>query len=128
MNRIATQKQIPSLTITTYAAVFGSLVLFFPMIILGHPSNIFSQNLEFWSIMLYTSLIGSVLAYFWYSESIKNLGVAKTVIFLNGIPFVTILIGVALFGEQVSLATVFCGVVIISGVILTNLMIKRRAN
>lgn len=128
MNRVATQKQIPSLTITTYAAVFGSLVLFFPMIILGHPSNIFSQNLEFWSIMLYTSLIGSVLAYFWYSESIKNLGVAKTVIFLNGIPFVTILIGVALFGEQVSLATVFCGVVIISGVILTNLMIKRRAN
>ena len=126
MNRMATQKQISSLAITSYAAVFGTVVLFFPMVILGKPSIIFNQNLEFDLVLLYTALIGPVLAYSWYSEAIKNLGVAKTVIFINAIPFVTILLGVILFREKVKIATILCGILIFTGVMLTNLMIQRN--
>lgn len=125
MNRSATQRQINSLTITSCAAVFGTIILFFPMIILGTPSNIFKQNLEFHMILLYTALIGSVLAYFWYSEAIKNLGVAKTVIFINAIPFVTILMGIILFNEKVKTATILCGMIIITGVMLTNFTVHK---
>lgn len=126
LNRVATERSIDSLTITTSAAIFGCLVLFIMMLVFGDYQHIFMQSFKFWLAMAYTAVIGSVMAYFWYSEAIKNLGVANVVVFLNGIPFVTILIGVVIFGEPVALTTIFCGAVIISGVILTNFMIQRR--
>lgn len=125
MNRLASQKGIDSLTITTYAATFGTVVLFITMLIFGHPQELFTQNIQFWLVMSYTILIGSVVSYFWYSEALKNLGVAKVVVFINGIPFMTILIGIVLFGQPTSLPVVICGGVIIMGVMLTNKMIRK---
>lgn len=125
MNRVASQKHIDSLTITTYAAVFGTIVLFIAMLINGHPSELLHQDITFWLVMTYTFAIGSVVSYFWYSEAIKNLGVSKAVVFLNGIPFTTILIGVILFNQPVNFSIIICGIIIIIGVMITNKMINR---
>jgi drug/metabolite transporter (DMT)-like permease len=126
LNRIASQQHIDSLTITTYAAVFGSVVLLIAMLLGGHPHDILHQSHQFWLALLYTSVIGSVAAYFWFSEAIKDLGVPKVVVFLNGIPFATILLGVVFFNEPISLPIIVCGIVIIAGVMLTNYMINAR--
>lgn len=125
LNRKATQRKIDSLTITTYAAVFGCIVLFFSMLLFGNISKVINQPFNFWLIMAYTSVIGSVAAYFWYSEAIGTLGVPKVVVALNAIPFTTLLMSVIFFREKLSMATVICGAVIIVGVILTNLSINR---
>lgn len=125
MSRIATNKNIDSLSITTYAAVFGTIVLFVAMLIAGKPQDLLAQDGEFWIVMTYTFLIGSVLSYFWYSESIATLGISKVVVFLNGIPFTTILIGVVFFNQPISLPVMLCGLIIIIGVIITNKVISR---
>ncbi|AUR52132.1 DMT family transporter [Aquella oligotrophica] len=125
LNRKATQRKIDSLTITTYAAVFGCIVLFFSMLFFGKISEVSHQPLNFWLVMAYTSIIGSVAAYFWYSEAIGTLGVPKVVVALNAIPFTTLLMSVVFFKERLSIATIICGGVIITGVILTNLCISR---
>ena len=127
MNRIASQYKIDSLTITTYSAVFGTVVLFIAMVAFGHISDLWHQTWKFWLALAYTSIIGSVAAYFWFSEAIKHLGVPKVVVFLNGIPFATILIGVVLFGQIISLQTFICGIVIIGGVLITNYAVNLRS-
>lgn len=125
LNKAASGRGIDSLTITTYAAVFGTILLFFTMLIWGDFSNLWQQIFNFWLALLYSSVIASVIAYFWYSEAIRVLGVAKTVVFVNAIPFLTILIGVVLFNQSISLPIVLCGVVIVGGVLITNFVINR---
>lgn len=119
-NRVATQKGIDSLTITTYAAIFGDIVLFIFMVCFGEPNTILHQDSTFWWAMAYTIVIASVGAYFLYSEGIKQLGVAKSVVFINGIPFTTILIGIILFGDHIKLSVITSGIVIIIGVMIAN--------
>lgn len=126
MNRKATQRKIDSLTITSYAAVFGCIVLFFSMLMFGNISEVIHQSINFWLVMAYTSIIGSVAAYFWYSEAIGTLGVPKVVVALNAIPFTTLIMSVVFFGQRLSVAIIVCGVVIITGVILTNLSMTRN--
>lgn len=120
MSRVASSKNIDSLTITTYAAVFGTVVLFMTMLFAGHPQDLLVQDHTFWLVMTYTFLIGSVLSYFWYSESIGVLGISKAVVFLNGIPFTTIIIGIVFFHQPISIPVILCGCIIIFGVILTS--------
>jgi drug/metabolite transporter (DMT)-like permease len=125
MNRVATQKQINSLQITTFAAIFGSLLLLVAMLIWGNPATILHQSFNFWLAMAYTVIIASVLAYFWYSEAIRELGVAKTVIFVNAIPILTVLMDIIFNHNPVHLSVLSCGAIIIAGVIITNKSIIR---
>ena len=120
MNRQATLRNIDSLTITTYAAVFGMLVLFIAAVIFGHLNQVWQQSGTFWLVMLYTALIGSVGAYFWFSEALAQLGVATTAVFLNAIPLSTILIGVIFLGQSIALPVIGYGLIIVSGVMLSN--------
>ncbi|TXI92337.1 MAG: hypothetical protein E6Q33_07185 [Neisseriales bacterium] len=126
MNRKATQRKIDSLTITSYAAVFGCIVLFFSMLMFGNISEITHQSINFWLVMAYTSIIGSVAAYFWYSEAIGALGVPKVVVALNAIPFTTLVMSVIFFNQKISLSIILCGMIIITGVILTNLSLSKK--
>jgi drug/metabolite transporter (DMT)-like permease len=126
MNRKATQRKIDSLTITSYAAVFGCIVLFFSMLMFGNISEITHQSINFWLVMAYTSIIGSVAAYFWYSEAIGALGVPKVVVALNAIPFTTLVMSVIFFNQKISLSIIICGMIIITGVILTNLSLSKK--
>jgi drug/metabolite transporter (DMT)-like permease len=125
LNRIATQKHINSLQITTFAAVFGCITLFIAMIIYGHPATITHQSFGFWLAMAYTVIIASVLAYFWYSEAIRELGVPKTVIFVNAIPILTVIMDMIFYHHPVNVTVLVCGGIIISGVIITNKAIIR---
>lgn len=126
MNRKATQRKIDSLTITSYAAVFGCIVLFFSMLLFGNISEVIHQSINFWLVMAYTSIIGSVAAYFWYSEAIGTLGVPKVVVALNAIPFTTLVMSVIFFNQKISLSIILCGMIIITGVILTNLSLSKK--
>lgn len=125
MSKIASQNGVDSLTITAFAAIFGDIVLFFAMILLGNINSVIFNNIEYWSLMAYTVLIGSILCYFWYSEAIAKLGVSRISVFLNGIPFTAVLIDIVFFHREVHLPVIICGIIIIAGVIMTNKAINR---
>ncbi|MDQ5920863.1 MAG: hypothetical protein QG673_919 [Pseudomonadota bacterium] len=126
LNKKATIQKIDSLTIIACAAVFGTISLFIFALVLGNLSSIWHNNsIEFWLALLYTSIIGSVYAYFWFSEALAVLGVAKVAVFCNGVPLATVLIGVVLFKQPISLNVVICGMIIIAGVLLTNFVMNR---
>ncbi len=126
LNKKASIQKIDSLTITTYAAVFGALTLFIFVMMFGDFSNFWHKPYKFWFAMFYISVIGSVLAYFWYSEAIAQLGISKVAVFLNGVPFTTVLIGFILLNQPISFSEIGCGLIIIIGVIITNYAVNRR--
>lgn len=127
LNKKATMKNIDSLTITTFASVFGTILLFICTLTSGDLTHILSfKPISFWAALLYTSIIGSVAGYFWFSEAISQLGVGRVVVFLNGIPFATVLIGVVLLGKPISFDVIICGTVIITGVLITNFAANRN--
>lgn len=125
MSRIASQNGIDSLTITAFAAIFGDIILFFAMVLFGNIHSVIYNNIDYWLLMAYTVLIGSVLCYFWYSEAIAKLGVSRISVFLNGIPFTAVLIDIIFFNREVHLPVIISGIIIIVGVIITNKAINR---
>ena len=70
--------------------------------------------------LFYLGVIGSAVAYIWYYEGIKQIGVARASVFIALNPLSAVLFGAALLGEQMTLATLVGGVLIIGGIVVEN--------
>ena len=70
--------------------------------------------------LFYLGVIGSAVAYIWYYEGIKQIGVARASVFIAINPLSAVIFGAALLGEQLTLATLLGGVLIISGIVVEN--------
>ena len=127
----ASKRGIPSIVITTYAALFGSITLLICELIhrvfVIHPHaiiNISLLPLNFWWAFLYTVVIGSVLGYLWFSQVIDELGVSPSAIAINGIPLASVVIGLIILGTFIPIHTIIFGSIIILGVIVTSLSLN----
>ena len=65
------------------------------------------------------SLGGTVLAYYWWNDSISRIGPAKAALFVNLVPIFAALMGVAL-GQQISSAQLVGAVLVIGGVLYAS--------
>ena len=70
--------------------------------------------------LLYLGVVGSAVAYIWYYDGIQQIGVARASVFIALNPLSAVLFGAALLGEQMTLATLLGGVLIISGIVVEN--------
>ena len=120
LNKQASHMQMDSLTITTFSAVFGAIVLFITAIFFGDLPSIIHKSWMFWLAMAYVSTLATVVSYKWYSEAICNIGMNKTSVFQNGIPLATVILGVVFLGQTISLEIIMSGCAIIAGVLITN--------
>lgn len=125
-NKKASSLGLDTLTITTFSALIGCIFLFISFILFGSKfSGLIHQPLMFWLAILYVAIMATVIAYKWYSDAIRELGMGKTAIFQNGIPLCTVIMGVVLFGDHISSQVILSGLIIIFGVILTNLAVHK---
>lgn len=121
LNKKAAHMNLDSLCITTFSTVFGAICLFITYLIFGEPAhNLLHKPLTFWLAMFYISIFATVIGYKWYSDAINNLGVGQTAVFLNGVPLCAVLIGVVFLGQSLSAGMMVFGLVVISGVLITN--------
>lgn len=126
LNKKASKLGLDPLTITTFSALFGTVFLFVTFLLFGGKINaILHKPLTFWLALAYIAIIATVCAYKWYSDAICELGVGQAAVFQNGVPLFAVLMGVVVLGDTVSLNVILSGVVIIIGVILTNLTIPK---
>ncbi len=126
LNRKAAQNGLDPLTITTFSTIFGTFLLFLMYIKYGNTfEHLLNNGVEFWLAMIYISVFATVIGYKWYSESIRDIGVDKSAVFLNGVPFSAILIGIIIFDDIISIKVIMSGFIIILGVLTTNYYIKK---
>jgi drug/metabolite transporter (DMT)-like permease len=127
LNKKAATIGLNPLTITTFGSLFGAVLLFIPFLFLGEGVHqIFHKSWMFWLATVYVSIFATVLSYKWYSDSIHYLGVGQTAVFLNMLPLAAVLIGVVLLGKSISIGVLCAGLVIISGVLITNYSVNKQ--
>ncbi len=127
LNKKAVAMNLDPMTITTFSSVFGAILLFFTFWAFGAPAHtLLHKGFAFWIAMFYTSIFATVISYKWYSEAIRYIGIGQTAVFLNGVPLSTVLIGVVLLGQSVSLGVIIAAIVIISGVLITNYAVNKQ--
>jgi len=105
----------------TYSILIGTLcmLIYIPDIIIEFPGSTLPYNLA----ILYMSVFPAVLAYITWGYALsKAEKTTHVTVFLYLVPFIATLIGYIWLGETFSLWSLFGGVVIIGGMVLTNVI------
>jgi drug/metabolite transporter (DMT)-like permease len=106
------------LAATTYTSLIGCLGLFPLSLLEAHTWSAPSPSLL--TALAYLGLFGTAIGFTWYYDALGELGPIRTGIFLNLVPLFGVLLAVLLLGERLGPATIFGGLLIVSGVTLTN--------
>lgn len=104
--------------IITYAFVFGT-IFYLPFVFLHIGSIIQQTSLDGWFAVLYLAFICSLFGYLGWYYALKNIEASKAAIFLNFIPFFTILMSFFL-GAKLTWFFLLGAGLIIYGVYLTQ--------
>jgi len=119
LSRIAMQTLSP-LVATCYATIWG--LLFLSRGALGEFSAIDWLNLPptLWLSLLYLGALGTVLAFIWYYEGIRELGPSRTAVYTNLVPAFGVLLSAILLDEEILVSMLIGGAILILGVWMTN--------
>jgi len=116
----AALKGLSPVAATTYASLWGLGFL------LLAASQEFGQvawgalGWEVWASVSYLGAFGTVVAFVWWYEGVKALGPARTAVFNNLVPVFGVSLASLMLGEQVLASMVAGGVLVATGVTLTN--------
>lgn len=114
-------KTVSTLTATTYSCLIGCTTLLPIALQEGLLSDLPKLSLNAAFSTAYMGVLGTVIAFLWYSEGIRKLGASRTAIFTNLVPTSAVLIGVLGFGEPFTSSIALGGALVIGGVLCTNL-------
>jgi drug/metabolite transporter (DMT)-like permease len=115
-------RKYTALTSTTYAVVIGTLLLAPFAFWYGASSP--SSSVVAWGSIIYMAIFSSVISFVWWYSGVKEIGPTRTVIFLNLVPIFAIT-GALFVGETMSFPQFVGILVVITGVVLTNLPSKK---
>jgi drug/metabolite transporter (DMT)-like permease len=115
-----TSSRFSPMVTTFYGFLTGTVLLLpFGLICKPGPAAFFSAGAPAVTAILYLSLIGSVLAFFWWNRGVSILGAARSAVFVNLIPVATIIISL-LFRETITLFQVAGSALVIGAVALVG--------
>ena len=108
------------LAATTYATLWGLALLIVAQLLGPHAGGGAPLTWQAAASMLYLGAVGTVVAFVWYSQGIREIGPARAAVFTNLVPVFGVLLSVALLGEPLSGSMLAGGALVIAGVALTN--------
>ncbi|WP_432735618.1 DMT family transporter [Maridesulfovibrio sp. FT414] len=103
-----------------WACLFGAIMLLPTALYNGLITELAVVTATDMVCILFLAFLGTGLAFSWYCEAIREIGPAKTGIFINLVPVAAIIMGAFMLGEQVDMFLVVGGILTISGVWITN--------
>jgi drug/metabolite transporter (DMT)-like permease len=105
---------------TTAAYVTGSLMLLPTALVTAplFPAPSFGSA-SAWAVVLYQAFLGAI-AHVWWYEGVKAVGPSRSAVFLNLQPIVGILLAWLMLGEQIRVAALIGGGLVLAGVVLTT--------
>ena len=115
-------RQLGPLHTVTYSIYAGTVMLVLYAAASGvlYMDAVWRFSMAEIASLFYLGVIGSAVAYIWYYEGIKQIGVARASVFIAINPLSAVIFGAALLGEKLTLATLLGGVLILSGIAVEN--------
>jgi drug/metabolite transporter (DMT)-like permease len=114
-----------SMETTTYTMMVGALFLIVFAFLFPNPQPLTKVNLSAWGAILFMAIFTSVLGYLWWNKAMEVIGAAKTAIFFNLVPVVTMVLSF-LTGAQVSMIQIIGTILVILGVLTSSGFIQIR--
>jgi drug/metabolite transporter (DMT)-like permease len=111
---------LSSLQATAWAALLGCVALGLTAALRGELTSPLGLTSSQLGGVLYLGVLGTAAAFVWYSDGIKAVGAAKTIVFTNLVPVFAVLASVLVLGESPTLPTLAGGAMVVGGVWLTN--------
>jgi drug/metabolite transporter (DMT)-like permease len=113
-------KGLSPIAATTYASLWGLgfLLLTAARELPGIAWT--SLGWEVWASVTYLGAFGTVVAFVWWYEGVKALGPARTAVFNNLVPVFGVSLAALMLGEQVMASMVAGGLLVATGVTITN--------
>lgn len=109
-------KGIPPIILTFYSFLVCTLLLI-PFVLYEKPWEWLPLvPLSAYGAVLYMSIFASVIGYLVQQVSIKEIGPARSAIFINLVPVFSILLAVLILGESLQISKIFTALIIIAGV------------
>ena len=116
-------QSLGALQVVTYTVLIGALLLAVSAWALGQiqPETLLRIDAGQWLGLLYLGALGSALANIWYYDAIRQIGATRSGAFIALNPVTAVLCGHLLLGEKLSLPIAGGGLVIVLGILLSNL-------
>lgn len=112
--------RLGALYVSAWSMLFGALLLA-PAMLWGWSAMQWSTlETGHWAGFFYTAILAGALGYLFWYEGIRQLGVARSVVYSYLIPVFAMLSAVAFLGEHISLAQLVGAAVVIAGLVLTR--------
>ncbi|MGW8193029.1 MAG: DMT family transporter [Desulforhopalus sp.] len=103
-----------------YSSIIGTLLLLIPAAREGLLDHLATISLADWASLGYLGVCGTALGFSLYYHGIKKIGATKAGIFINLVPLFALLLSWLILGEAVKPIVFAGGLLILSGVSLTN--------
>lgn len=103
-----------------YSSVAGTLLLFFPTLVFGEPSQLLHYGWPQWGSILYLAFFGTVLGFLWYYEGIKEVGAMRAGVFINVVPVSAVTLAWFFLSESISLTQLIGAGLVMTGVYAGN--------
>lgn len=109
--------KVGALPFVAFSLALGGL----PSVLIGLPPALSAQAPPLaWGGLLLSALLANVFAYLAWANGVKTLGAARTAVWQNLAPIVSLGLGAALLGERLTAGEVGAALVVLAGVGLTN--------
>ncbi|OHB75628.1 MAG: hypothetical protein A2Z25_13955 [Planctomycetes bacterium RBG_16_55_9] len=113
-------KSLSPLASVTYSSVIGTVFLLIPACFEGLIRNVPNHSATDWVCISYLGIFGTVIGFVWYYQGVEYLGPTKAGLFINFVPIFAILSAFLILREPITLSLAVGGVLVLSGVYLTN--------
>ncbi|HSD52375.1 MAG TPA: DMT family transporter [Candidatus Methylomirabilis sp.] len=115
MSRVAMQRLSPPATLA-YGMAFGCVFLA-PMAALERPWEALAvSSASAWASVLYITVPGTLLAFFWWNLAIQRVGAGHTAVFTNLVPVIGVLLSWVVLGERLTAVQLVGGLLTVAGV------------
>ncbi len=116
----AVMKTVSPLTAVSWSSIFGTIMLLPAALADGLIGDIGSARAIDWGCIVYLGALATALAYFWYYQAISVIGASRSGIFINTVPVFAVILGFLILGEPIHLSLIAGGLMVVTGVYLTN--------
>lgn len=113
-------KNMAALNTVTWSSVTGTLLILPAALAGGLIGDIPRIAPQGWLCIVYLGFLATALAYFWYYQAISVIGASRSGIFINSVPVFAVIAGFLLLSEPIHLSLAAGGLMVITGVYLTN--------
>jgi drug/metabolite transporter (DMT)-like permease len=107
-----------------YSSIIGTILLSIPAANEGLFCRLSTISSLDWASLAYLGIGGTALGFSLYYQGIKKIGAMRAGIFINLVPLFSILLSWLILGESVKNIVLAGGLLVLTGVTLTNLKYK----